>query len=263
MLDAVVLSDIHLGSSNCQAKLLCEFLEGIEEDRIRTHRLILNGDVFDSIDFRRLSKNHWKVLSHIRKLSDKIDVIWLCGNHDGSAEIVSHLLGVIVKDDYVLVSGGRRILFLHGHVFDEFLDAHPILTWIGDAIYWLLQRIDRTHTFAKMAKKGSKTFLRCAKKIEDGSVEYARKKNCAAVCCGHTHHAVINQAGPVEYYNSGCWTELPPTYLAVEKGSVEIRSFRKWAADEMVPAADAIATEKPAGVNGVGQREPACPPISM
>ena len=53
--------------------------------------------MFDSIDFRRLSKNHWKVLSLIRKLSDQIDIIWLYGNHDGSAEIISHLLGVTVK----------------------------------------------------------------------------------------------------------------------------------------------------------------------
>ena len=60
-------------------------------------RLILNGDVFDSIDFRRLKKSHWKVLSLLRKLSDELEIIWLCGNHDGSAEVVSHLLG-----DYLL-----------------------------------------------------------------------------------------------------------------------------------------------------------------
>jgi UDP-2,3-diacylglucosamine pyrophosphatase LpxH len=225
MLDALVLSDIHLGSSNCQAKLLCEFLEGIEEGRTHTDRLILNGDVFDSFDFRRLGKNHWKVLSLLRKLSDKIDITWLCGNHDGSAEIVSHLLGVTVKDEYVLVSGGRRILFLHGHAFDDFLDAHPILTWVGDVVYLLLQRIDRSHYFAKLAKRGSKTFLRCARKIQEGSVEHARKRGCAAVCCGHTHHATVHRDGPVEYYNSGCWTELPCTYLAVADGRVEVRPY--------------------------------------
>jgi UDP-2,3-diacylglucosamine pyrophosphatase LpxH len=209
MLDAVVPSDIHLGSRNCQAKLLCGFLGGIEEGRISTRKLILNGDVFDSIDFRRLGKNHWKVLSHLRKLSDQIDITWICGNHDGSAEIVSHLLGVTVKDEYVLESGGRRIMLLHGHAFDDFLDAHPILTWAADAIYRLLQWIDRRHSIAKLAKKGSKTFLRCARKIQDRSTEYARRKDCAAVCCGHTHHPVISQSGPVEYYNSGSWTELP------------------------------------------------------
>src|SRR5262249_32929934 len=160
-------------------------------------------------------KNHWKVLSLLRKLSDDIEVIWICGNHDGSADIVSHLLGLSVKEEYLLPSGAHQILVLHGHVFDEFLDDHPILTWVGDVIYWLLQRIDRSHYFAKLAKKKSKTFLRCAQKIQDKSLAYARGKRCTAVCCGHTHHALVHQEGDVHYFNSGCWTERPGTYLTV------------------------------------------------
>lgn len=72
-LDALIISDIHLGSDNCQAKDLVVFLEQIRCGVIQTSRIILNGDVFDSFDFRRL-KNHWKVLSLIRKLSDHIDI---------------------------------------------------------------------------------------------------------------------------------------------------------------------------------------------
>ena len=109
MLDALVISDIHLGSANSQAKALGRFLEEVRRGVRATRRLILNGDVFDSIDFRRLKKNHWKVLSLIRKLSDQIEIVWLCGNHDGSAEIVSHLLGTAVEDEYVLASGRERI----------------------------------------------------------------------------------------------------------------------------------------------------------
>lgn len=234
MLDALILSDVHLGSTNCQAKLLCDFLERIKEGRLVTQELILNGDVFDSIDFRRLTKTHWKVLSLLRKLSDRIDITWICGNHDGSAEVVSHLLGVTVKDEYVLVSGGRKILVLHGHRFDDFLDAHPILTWIGDCIYFFLQWVDRTHHFAKLAKKGSKTFLRCAKKIEEGSIEHARKKNCAVVCCGHTHHAGRSTSGSVSYFNSGCWTELPCTYLAIADGRLNLLCYPDEAFEESI-----------------------------
>jgi UDP-2,3-diacylglucosamine pyrophosphatase LpxH len=222
MIDAIIVSDIHLGSGNCQAKLLCNLLEDIAAERVVTAKLILNGDVFDSIDFRRLTKSHWKVLSLIRKLSDHVAITWICGNHDGSAEIVSHLLGVTVRDEYVLKSGDSRILILHGHAFDDFLDAHPILTWLGDCVYMLLQKIDRTHYFAKLAKRGSKTFLRCAQKIQDRATRYARKLGCGAVCCGHTHHALVRTDGPVRYYNSGCWTELPPTYLAITDGRVQL-----------------------------------------
>jgi len=235
--DALIISDLHLGCANSQVKGIRALLESIRDRTVATKRLILNGDVFDSFDFRRLNKNHWKVLSLIRKLSDQLEIIWICGNHDGSPEVISNLLGVTVKDEYVLASGQKRILILHGHQFDDFLDSHPILTWFGDQIYYLLQKIDNSHYFAKMAKKGSKTFLRCARKIEDGSKEYARRRNCQAVCCGHTHHAVSSPFGAVHYYNAGCWTELPCTYLSVEHGRVELHSFE-------IPCAEPVETKE-------------------
>jgi UDP-2,3-diacylglucosamine pyrophosphatase LpxH len=223
--DAIILSDIHLGSGNCQAKNLSTLFEGIAEGTAATDRLILNGDVFDSFDFRRLSKSHWRVLSLIRKLSDQIEIIWISGNHDGSAEVVSHLLGVTVKDEYVFRSGGRKILVLHGHAFDDFIDAHPVLTWLGDCAYAFLQWLDRTHTIARMAKRGSKTFVRCAGKVRQGATEYARKNGCDVVCCGHTHYADAGAGEDVLYFNSGCWTESPCTYLTVADGVVRLHHY--------------------------------------
>src|SRR5262249_25383079 len=152
-----------------------------------TRRLVLNGDVFDSIDFRRLKKHHWKVLSAVRKLSDEMAVTWINGNHDGPAEIVSHLLGVEVTDEIVIETGGRRVLLLHGHRFDEFIDRYPLTSRAADLLYRFLQRIDKSHTIARQAKRRSKTFLRCVEKVQQRAVEYARKKGCDAVCCGHTH----------------------------------------------------------------------------
>jgi UDP-2,3-diacylglucosamine pyrophosphatase LpxH len=226
MLDAVILSDLHLGSDNSQASRLCELLGRIHNSEMPTARLILNGDVFDSIDFRRLKKHHWKVLSLLRKLSDRVEIIWLAGNHDGTAETVSHLLGVRVDEEYALETGGRRALCLHGHTFDDFLYDHPILGWVGDCMYAFLQWIDRSHRLAKAAKKGSKTFLRSAQKIQERAIAHAARKNCDVVCCGHTHHPVISTTGPVHYFNSGCWTELPGTFLTASDGVFELHNFR-------------------------------------
>lgn len=234
MHDALVVSDLHLGSDNCEARLLTRFLKDLHEGRTETRKLILNGDMFDSIDFRRLKKHHWKVLSLVRKLSDTVEIVWITGNHDGPAEIVSHLLGVEVRDELVLESGDRRILFHHGHRFDRFLDDHPILTAIGDLAYRVLQKVDSSHTFARTAKRKSKIFLRCVAKIETESIEYAKKLGCDAVCCGHTHVAVANEAGPVAYYNSGCWTEKPCHYLAIADGRVELRKYEPATAAETV-----------------------------
>jgi UDP-2,3-diacylglucosamine pyrophosphatase LpxH len=225
MNDAVVISDVHLGSDNCQAKYLVHFLAKVRRGEMATRKLILNGDVFDSIDFRRLKKHHWRILSEIRRLSDEIEVVWINGNHDGPSEIVSHLLGVECADECVVESGGRKIMFLHGHLFDEFIARYPFITWVADRVYNLLQRIDKSHHFAKLAKRRSKTFLRCAEKIEADAVRYAAKKGCDAVCCGHTHHPVANTTGPVHYFNSGCWTEKPCHYLTVRDGVVELASY--------------------------------------
>jgi UDP-2,3-diacylglucosamine pyrophosphatase LpxH len=223
--DAIILSDIHLGSDNCQAKALCGLLEEIAAGDLVTERLVLNGDVFDSFDFRRLTKHHWRVLSLVRKLSDRIEITWIAGNHDGSAEVVSHLLGVAVRDEFTFQSGGRAVLALHGHIFDDFLDAHPVLTWVGDCIYALLQWVDGSHTIARMAKRGSKTFVRCERKVRERATAYARRKGCDVVCCGHTHFTNGGVDMGVLYINSGCWTECPCTYLTVAGGHIRLHRF--------------------------------------
>jgi UDP-2,3-diacylglucosamine pyrophosphatase LpxH len=230
--DAIVISDIHLGSDNCQAKQLRHFLEELHHGRTLAHRLILNGDVFDSIDFRRLKKSHWKVLGLLRKLSKHLEVIWVCGNHDGSAEIVSHLLGLTVVEEYEILSGGKRVLFLHGHQFDRFIERYPVATWFGDFVYRTLQKLDRSHHFAKLAKRKSKVFLRNHETIRAGAVEHAQKLGCHVVCSGHTHHAVAVSEPPVEYFNSGCWTEKPCHYLFLLDGVVQLRTYPEFTADQ-------------------------------
>ena len=249
--DAIIVSDIHLGSDNCQAKALVELLESIRDRRLRTKRLILNGDVFDSHDFRRLKKNHWKVLSEIRKLSDEIEVIWVAGNHDGSAEIVSHLVGVTVVDEIIVESDGKRVLFLHGHRFDQFIERYPIATWLADTAYRWLQRLDKSHHFAKLAKRRSKVFLRSSDKIREGAVAYAWKKGCDAVCCGHTHLAMERNERPVAYYNSGCWTEKPCTYLVLEKGIVTVHSDAE-PVDDSAPTEDQSVGDSSGGTASSG-----------
>ena len=176
MTEVWIASDWHLApeSPPAHGRLARAFLA---EARRTGARVILNGDVFDSIDFRRLNKHHWNVLSELRKLSDDIEITWIIGNHDGSAEDISHLLGVEVLDDLVVESGGRRVLFLHGHRFDEFISRYPLCTWLADRFYNGLQRVDPSHRFAKLAKRSSKTFLRNAQKIHAGALRLAEKRS--------------------------------------------------------------------------------------
>lgn len=223
--DAIIISDLHLGSRICQERAILEFLKRIEHGELATRHLVLNGDVFDSIDFRRLKKSHWKILSIIRKLSGTIRITWISGNHDGPAEIISQLLGVEVLEECLLTSGSRSILVLHGHRFDDFIDTYPRVTLVADLLYRFLQRIDHSHRFARFAKSNSKIFLRCAEKIREKSISYARTMGADAVCCGHTHHAETATGNGVGYFNSGSWTELPCNYLCITEGHIQLETF--------------------------------------
>lgn len=222
MHDAIVISDIHLGSSVCQARLLSELLKSLESGLVQTKRLVINGDLFDDWDFRRLKKSHWKVLSHIRKVAEVSEVVWIRGNHDGPAEIISHLIGVDFLDEYEMESGGKRILFLHGDRFDSFIAKRPILTKLADNLYRLVQRLDRSFHLARLLKHGSKTFLRCSEQIRDRAKSYAGSRGFDAVVCSHVHMEMEDLSEPVAYYNTGCWTECPSSYISVCSGVLKI-----------------------------------------
>lgn len=222
MQDAIVISDIHLGSSVCRARPLSDLLKSIESGDLQTRRLIINGDLFDDWDFRKLKKSHWKVLSHIRKISGRSEVVWIRGNHDGPAEVISHLIGVDFLEEYSLESGGVRILFLHGDRFDNFIARRPVLTKLADNIYRMVQRLDRSFYLAKLVKRGSKTFLRCSEKIRDRARQYAGQKGYDAVVCSHVHMEEEDRTGEVWYFNTGCWTDSPCSYLSVASGEVAL-----------------------------------------
>jgi UDP-2,3-diacylglucosamine pyrophosphatase LpxH len=223
MNDSIIISDIHLGSDVCQAKKLISFFASIENGTNPTKSIILNGDLFDSWDFRKLKKSHWKVLSCIRKLAEKISIIWVAGNHDGPAEVISHLLGVDFLEEYIFESGGKKILVLHGDRFDSVISNQPILVFFADKIYKLIQKIDKSFYLAKLAKRSSKTFMRNAEIIEKKSIEYMKKIGCNIVCCGHVHYA--NSKPHTGYHNSGSWTELPCNYLTVKDGVINLHNY--------------------------------------
>ncbi len=219
MLDAIIISDTHLGSDNCQSKYLNHFL-----DTIKSKRLILNGDVFDSWDFRRLKSSHFKILSKLRTLSDSMEVVWINGNHDGPSEIVSHLLGCNVYEEYYFESSNKKIICTHGDKFDDFIANYPITVKIADFIYRLLQKLDNDFYWAKLAKMRSKTFLGSIQKIKEKAIEYKEKKGCDVICCGHTHVAESNNN---VYYNSGCWTEKTCNYLSVLDGIISVKKYEE------------------------------------
>ncbi len=218
----LIISDIHLGSSVSRAR---DLLKVLKKETYKT--LILNGDIFDDLDFTRLHHDHWELLSKLRELSNpELDtqVVWIAGNHDGAALVLSHLIGTPVQSEYLFEWNGKKCLAIHGHQFDNFITKNPILSSIGSWIYLGIQKIDTERQFmSRYLKRASKSWLRVSEKVARGAVRYAKSKGAEIVFCGHTHKQLKDVILGIEYYNSGCWTDIPSSYISIDSKSIEIK----------------------------------------
>ena len=222
--DCLVISDLHLGSDVCQAKLLEEFLEWSAH---HARELVINGDIFDDLNFKRLTRRHFNCLRTIRRNSDRPDfrLTWIRGNHDGPADIVGHIVGVEVLDEYIYDNGLVRLLIIHGDQFDTVITQHPFLTAIASTIFYFIQKW-APHSAARWIRRVSKQWQRNSRLIKERAVEYARTKDCRFVTCGHTHLPLEAEIGGILYVNTGTWTDHPPCpFLSVRGSEVRLESW--------------------------------------
>jgi len=225
-INTLIVSDIHLGSNVARPKEVLELLQSFN-----FKRLILLGDIFDDLNFRRLKKEHWNLLSYIRKLSNpgkNIEVVWVEGNHDeGLINKLSHLIGIEAHMEYEFEICGNKILAIHGHQFDRFLNENVFISNIASFIYNKIQKYDRDRqTVSRFIKRKSKGWLRLSHKVADSAIEYAKRKNKDTIICGHTHQILQKTSGGVTYFNTGCWTDIPSTYITIDfEGNVRISEF--------------------------------------
>jgi UDP-2,3-diacylglucosamine pyrophosphatase LpxH len=222
--DCLVISDLHLGSDMCQAKLLEEFLTWAAQ---RTKELVINGDVFDDLNFKRLTKRHFACLKVIRRNSDRDDfrLIWIRGNHDGPADIISHIVGVDILDEYVYDNGQIKLLILHGDQFDTIITDYKLLTDVACAIFYFIQKW-APHKTSRWIRRITKRFQRNSELVQQRAIDYARNKGYRNVTCGHTHLPLTAGDHGVRYFNTGTWIEHPPCpFLAVIGDDIHLESF--------------------------------------
>ncbi len=225
--NTLILSDLHLGAEMSHAHEATQVLKGA-----RFKRLILLGDIFADLNFARLTKEHWKFLGYIRKLSNpkrNIEVIWVEGNHDhGLANIMSHLVGVRVYQHYKWMCGGLRHLAIHGHQFDGFQVNNVRLSTLGTSLYLKLQKLDfKSKPIARLIDRLNTRWLRMSTKVASGALQFARQHGADRIFCGHTHEAVHVKQEGIDYYNAGGWVDSRMTYLTVDEQEVCIHEFNK------------------------------------
>jgi UDP-2,3-diacylglucosamine pyrophosphatase LpxH len=248
-IDTLIISDLHLGSEVSRAKDALYLLQSV-----KFNRLILLGDIFSDLNFRRLTKEHWKFLGYIRKLSNprhETEVVWVEGNHDhGLSEVMSHLVGVPVFQQYAWDYQGKHHLAIHGHQFDSFAVKNLFLSRIGQLIYLNLQKLDfKSKRFARYLDRLNTRWLRLSTQVAQGALSYAKKGKAERIFCGHTHVTMETTNEGVEYYNSGAWVDLRCTYIIINQEGVSIHEFASEQIDDRNSGQERSETvAEPAGV---------------
>ena len=238
-LDAVVISDVHLGTYGCHAKELLKYLKSINPKVI-----ILNGDI---IDIWQFSKNYWpethmKILRKLMKfMVEGVTVYYLTGNHDELLRKFSgmQLASFHLQDKLVLELDGKKAWFFHRDVFDVTMQHSKWLAKLGAVGYdslilinsfvnWFLTKMGRQKmSFSQKIKSKFKDAVKFINSFEQTAAELAVEKGYDYVVCGHIHHAemrdVITEKGGVTYLNSGDWVE---SLTALEYVNQQWKIFR-------------------------------------
>lgn len=225
--DTLIISDLHLGSEVSRAEDAIRMLKNAS-----FRRVILLGDIFCDLNLRRLKKKHWGLLSYIRKLSNskrQVEVVWVEGNHDrGLSDVMSHLVGVKVYQEYSWKFAGHNYLAIHGHQFDRFLVNNAALGAIGEFVYLHLQKVDSKRlSISRFLDRQNTKWMRISSRVASGALDLAKLRGADVVFCGHTHRAMQSEKDGIRYFNSGSWTTEDPTYITVDYSGVEVRHFRQ------------------------------------
>ena len=218
---AIIVSDLHLGTKDSKAEEFIEFLETHP-----TELLILNGDIVDGWALNRgtkWKKQHTKVISKLLQLSNKTRIIWIRGNHDEFIQefIGTHLGAIEIREDYKLdINNTMESYYIfHGDVIDIFITKYKWLSKIGaigyDFALWL-NRVYNTYrrwrklpyqSISQKIKGGVKAATNYINDFETTALSMASKKGCHGVICGHIHQPEDRMIDGKRYLNSGDWIE--------------------------------------------------------
>jgi UDP-2,3-diacylglucosamine pyrophosphatase LpxH len=222
LMTTIVLSDLHLGARNSQTDCLAALLDSDFD------RLVLNGDTVDSLNLRRFRQSDWRVVEQLRAVSRERELVLVRGNHDGTTtaahdfgclDVLAEVLGATPREEYELELPGGRYLVLHGDQFDHTLN----LTWLGDLADWGYRQIQLgSQRFAAWLKRRVKRWGSVDECVRVGALARARQRGYTGVITGHTHYRHDEWLDGMHYLNTGCWVDLPCSYVLVEGGSARV-----------------------------------------
>ena len=258
---SIFVSDVHLGTKDCKAEQLNNFLKHNSCDT-----LYLVGDI---IDAWKIQQNKWRwkqshtnvvrrVLGHAKRGTR---VVFIAGNHDeflrpmipygfsfGSIEIHNQIEHI--------GADGKHYLVTHGDLFDGITRLAPWIAFLGDKAYdfvlslnakfnWVRHKFGFGYwSLSQFLKHRVKKAVDFMFKFEENLANYCKKRGFDGVICGHIHHAEIKEINGVMYMNDGDWVESCTALVEHYNGKWEIITWTK-EKDDVVTDPDSNSRERP------------------
>jgi UDP-2,3-diacylglucosamine pyrophosphatase LpxH len=241
---SIFVSDVHLGTKDCKAEQLNNFLKHNSCDT-----LYLVGDI---IDAWRIQQNKWRwkqshtnvvrrVLGHAKRGTR---VVYVAGNHD---EFLRPMIpygfsfGLVEIHNQIehIGADGRHYLVTHGDLFDGITRLAPWLGFLGDKAYdfvlylngkfnWVRHKMGFGYwSLSKYLKYKVKRAVDFMFQFEKNLAGYCKKRGFDGVICGHIHHAEIKEIDGVMYMNDGDWVESCTALVEHWDGRWEIVTWTK------------------------------------
>jgi UDP-2,3-diacylglucosamine pyrophosphatase LpxH len=263
---SIFVSDVHLGTKDCQADKLNNFLKHNSCDT-----LYLVGDI---IDAWKIQQNKWRwkqshtnvvrrVLGHAKRGTR---VVFIAGNHD---EFLRPMIpygfsfGLIEIHNQIehIGADGKHYLVVHGDLFDGITRLAPWLAFLGDKAYdvvlalnnkfnWVRRRMGFGYfSLSKYLKYKVKKAVDFVFKFEENLAGYCKKRGFDGVICGHIHHAEIKEINGVTYMNDGDWVESCTALVEHHSGQWEIITWTK-EKDDVATDTNSSSREQSTGRSG-------------
>ena len=158
----------------------------------------------------------------LRKARKGTRVVYVPGNHDEPLRDYLNLNfgGIEVMDEVIhTLADGRRLLVIHGDLFDGVIRHAKWLAYLGDSLYTMILQLNHwfNHLRVKLGfpywslsqylKHKVKNAVGFICDFEEALANEARRRGLDGVVCGHIHKAGIRDIGGILYCNDGDWVE--------------------------------------------------------
>jgi len=231
----IAISDVHLGTKDCKADQLNNFLK-----HNTCETLYLVGDIIDAWKIQQ-NRLRWKqshtnvvrrILGHAKRGTR---VIYVVGNHD---EFLRPMLPYAVNFGNVEIMNqcehigvdGKHYLVVHGDLFDGITRLAPWLSFLGDRAYDLVLSLNSRfnwirHKFgfgywslSKYLKYRVKKAVDFMFQFEKNIAAYTKKRGFDGVIAGHVHNPEIKLIDGVWYFNDGDFVESVSALVETHDG---------------------------------------------